>query len=333
MENTTQKKISVIIPTHNVESYIPRLTKNLEDQTIGIEDLDIIFVDDCSTDQTLSLLQDFQSKYKDNVRVLIMEKRVMQGYCRNFALGWATGDYIAFLDSDDTMQPEAFELLYNKAYEYNADLVIFKWKEEGGAPGPTGTNFFTEIKTSKDRRDFYVNHKDEITRACWDKLYKRELVNKYNLRFAEKIWDEEPLFTTPALMAAERIYYLNYILYNYNTKREDSSAHQMTKDNTGHKLDNAIAWAHTYNRIRDLGMIEPNYELFEWWFTVNFFYLTWSFNKSRKYDSTTEEILLLYSMLLERFPNWQNNKIIKDRGYVNKIRDIVKGAMHDSANR
>ena len=326
MENTTQKKISVIIPTYNVEDYIKRLTDNLEEQTIGIENLDIIFVDDYSEDSTRRLLYDFKNKYEDSVKVCTSAIHELQGYCRNIGLQWAKGDYIAFLDADDTLAPEALEISYNKAIEYNADLVIFKWKKEGDKPGPTGVNFFTEIKTPKDRLDFFLKHTNEITRACWDKLYKREFVQRYDLEFSEHVWDEESLFTTPALMLAERIYYLNYILYNYNTKRMDSSAHLMTKDNSSNTLDNAITWARTYDKLQSLGIIEKNFELFEWWFTVNFFYLSWDFNEKRKYSLNSDEIQLLYSYLTDRFPNWNKNKILKERGFVSKIEEIVKNA-------
>ena len=328
MENMTQKKmISVIIPTYNVEDYIKRLTDNLKEQTIGIENLDIIFVDDCSLDTTRKLLYDFKNEYEGNVSIYTSSKHELQGHCRNVGISYAIGDYIAFLDADDTLAPEALELSYNKATEYDADLVIFKWKKEGDRPGPTGVNFFTEIKTPKDRLDFFLKHTNEITRACWDKLYKREFVQRYNLEFSEHVWDEESLFTTPALMLAERIYYLNYILYNYNTKRMDSSAHIMTRNNLDNTLDNAVTWARTYDKLRSLGIIEKNFELFEWWFTVNFLYLSWDFNENRKYSLTPEEIQLLYSYLTDRFPDWNKNKILKERGFVSKIEEIVKNAI------
>lgn len=324
---TQKKMISVIIPTYNVEDYIKRLTDNLKEQTIGIENLDIIFVDDCSLDTTRKLLYDFKNEYEDNVSIYTSAKHELQGHCRNVGISYAIGDYIAFLDADDTMQPEALELSYNKATEYDADLVIFKWKKEGDKSGPTGVNFFTEIKTPKDRLDFFLKHTNEITRACWDKLYKREFVQHYNLQFSEHVWDEESLFTTPALMLAERIYYLNYILYNYNTKRMDSSAHIMTRNNIDNTLDNAVTWARTYNKLQSLGVIEKNFELFEWWFTVNFFYLSWDFNENRKYSLNPEEIQLLYSYLTSVFPNWNKSKILKERGFVSKIEEIVKNAI------
>lgn len=319
----SKRKVSVIIPTYNVEEYVDRLIHNLETQTIGIENLDIIFVDDCSTDNTIEQLNKFVDKYPYNVYLYQMTSHKLQGYCRNFGLNWAGGDYIAFLDADDRLAPEALEMAYNKASEYDADVVIFKWKEEGAAGQITGLNMYKEFKTGQDRTNFFVNHRNHVTRACWDKLYKREFIQQYNFKFAEGVWDEESLFTTPVLLTCKNLYILNYILYYYNTNNQESSAHLMTRDNSEHKFDNAITWEHTYQKIRELNLTGCD-NLIEWWFTMNYFILTVDFNKRRKYELTKDEIDRLYANLYQLYPKWYENPIIKERGLENEIRRIIR---------
>jgi glycosyltransferase involved in cell wall biosynthesis len=116
-------KISVIIPVYNVENTISKAFDSIYNQSIDFQDIEVIFVDDCSTDNSLNIIQDYASKY-DNVLALSLEEN--SGYAgkpRNIGIKNASSDYVMFLDPDDQFLSNACEILYNAIKNYNADLV------------------------------------------------------------------------------------------------------------------------------------------------------------------------------------------------------------------
>ena len=108
------KKISVIIPCYNAQAYIPRCLHSIFSQTIGMETLEIILVNDASTDHTLDILLQFENKFPDSVIVVNLEQNIRQGGARNVGLSYASGEYVAFLDADDWIHPDFYSTLYSE---------------------------------------------------------------------------------------------------------------------------------------------------------------------------------------------------------------------------
>ena len=103
-------KISVIIPVYNVEKYLRQCLDSVINQTY--KDLEIICVEDCSTDNSPQILQEYAQK-DERIKILYNEKNSKLGPTRNNGLKVATGEYIHFLDSDDWLEPDAYEILVN----------------------------------------------------------------------------------------------------------------------------------------------------------------------------------------------------------------------------
>lgn len=120
MENTTEKKVSIIVPVYKVEKYLERCVESLLRQTL--KEIEIILVDDGSPDLCPELCDAYASRY-ENVRV-IHKKNAGLGMARNTGLEVAVGEYVAFVDSDDYVEKEMYEELYSVAKEENADVVI-----------------------------------------------------------------------------------------------------------------------------------------------------------------------------------------------------------------
>ena len=114
--------VSVIIPVYNGEKYIEKCLKSLIDQSL--KDIQIICVNDGSTDNTLSILNQFASK-DNRIKVISTDNRG-QGSARNTALKEANGEYISFIDADDWINENALELLYNKAKSDDLDMLIYQ---------------------------------------------------------------------------------------------------------------------------------------------------------------------------------------------------------------
>ena len=120
-------KVSVIVPVYNVEKYIDKCLESLVNQTL--KDIEIIIVNDGSTDNSIKIVEEYKEKYKNKIIYLEKENGGLSD-ARNYGIQYAKGEYIAFLDSDDYVDRKMYEKLYNKAIENNSDIVEcdFYWK-------------------------------------------------------------------------------------------------------------------------------------------------------------------------------------------------------------
>ena len=123
------KKVSVIIPCFNATKYLPKCFMSLVQQTIGIDQIELIFVDDASTDEdaTWNMLQEFERAYPESIMILKLEENMRQGGARNVALQYATGEYIAFVDADDFVADNFLLETYEKVKESDADIIQFEY--------------------------------------------------------------------------------------------------------------------------------------------------------------------------------------------------------------
>ncbi len=190
MHSTNDYKIiSVIIPAYNVEEYLERTLKSVREQSY--RDLEIIIVDDGSTDST-GRIADRAAEEDKRIRVIHQENGGVSK-ARNTGLDAVTGDLIAFVDSDDHCRENMLEILYADMEETGAELVVCA-HEEGPETFSGKISEKTELKEYMDTEKFMMlfnEHKDESV-VLWGKLYKRELFE--GLRFPEgKIHEDEYL--------------------------------------------------------------------------------------------------------------------------------------------
>ncbi|HFI0430083.1 TPA: glycosyltransferase family 2 protein, partial [Streptococcus suis] len=113
--------ISVCVPVYNSSTYLKECIESIRNQTF--KDLEIICVDDGSTDNSLEILKEFQ-KLDPRIQLIVQERNMGVGAARNRAIDLASGQYMSFIDSDDFIEPEMFEELYNKAIEKDAEIAI-----------------------------------------------------------------------------------------------------------------------------------------------------------------------------------------------------------------
>lgn len=224
--------ISIIVAVYNVEMYLKRCIDSILAQSYT--HLEILLVDDGSTDDSPQICEDYAKKDK---RVKVFHKKNEgQSIARNTALDNSTGQYIAFVDSDDYVSPYFIEKLYNSITTHNADIAACEFDmvlESGGKKkkkyikesGVVGGNDIWQMETT----DYYM-----FCVALWNKLYKSEIWK--NLRLKEKKYAEDSFAMTEYVKAAKRIAILNEPLYYYY-QRENSEVHNFTVKN----LDSAEA--------------------------------------------------------------------------------------------
>ncbi|MEM6619435.1 MAG: glycosyltransferase family 2 protein [Pseudomonadota bacterium] len=204
MNETAQPIVSVIVPVYNSEQFLNRSIWSALDQR-GLR-LEVIAINDCSTDGSLSILEDFENRFAPRMRVLNMEKNVGQATARNAGINAAQGEYIAFLDSDDFYVDQRVLMRWvHASQEMNADMAYSRFirvnedEKELAAP-PEATAKRKGLTTLSEAPEL-VNGQ-----ACWQFLYRKAFLDRHDLRFSENLKQrEDRLFFTQALMLSERI--------------------------------------------------------------------------------------------------------------------------------
>ncbi len=214
------KKISIILPCYNVSKYLDRCFNSLMAQTIGIDSLELIFVDDCSTDDTWDKLVGLERKAPESVMIIHSDENGRQGKARNIGLSYASAPYIGFVDSDDWVEPDMFEKLYNIAISYDSDIVYCSnWRDYG-----YGEQVLPPRQTGQESREFLIDtvEKRKTLLACsslgfgvWDKLFKKSFLLDNNIYFPENLAYEDHFFSILLYFYAKKIYVLEERLYHY----------------------------------------------------------------------------------------------------------------------
>ena len=237
------KKISVIIPCYNVEPYIDRCLHSIENQTIGIENLEVIVVNDASTDHTLDKLCEWEQKYPDNILVITYSENLRQGGARNQGIRYATADYIGFVDSDDWIEPDMFDILYHEAVVGNYDMVQCKYIESDHMellPSDVISKEYNCIRynfglVTDDIYDFNVSSYGEQGEngGIWSAIYKKDIIINNEIWFPEKLVYEDNYWTAVLHLYVSNLCVVDKILYHYFVNNNST----VRSRNTLHHLD------------------------------------------------------------------------------------------------
>ena len=223
------KKISVILPCYNVEAYIDRTLTSIIEQSIGLDSLEIICVNDCSQDNTMSKLENWEQKYPDNILLINLPTNSRQGAARNLGLNYSTCDYVAFIDSDDWIEKDYFEKLYTIALKDNYDIVQCQFVRDF-----SNTLSYTDkrrldgkpdellnIVSIEDRKKALVKKTINNSPPC--KLIKKSLLIDNNILFSEGLAYEDSYWGVLLNMYFNSAYILNEQLYHYYVNEASTS--------------------------------------------------------------------------------------------------------------
>lgn len=305
------KKVSVIIPCYNAVKWLPKCFLSLISQTIGISDLELIFVDDASDDDgaTWNMLQEFENAYPEHIIILHLEENMRQGGARNIALPYASAEYIAFVDADDFVAENFLEKVYRQAVETSADIVQFEYyyyTDRLGAVSPKRqvTAGVFHIQTSEQRKDFLLN--ERITYGCWNKLYRRELVQQSGVRYAEHVIYEEPLFVYPLLFFGNNFTIMEDAFYFYRQNDAGTMRKDMKQAETlqMHAQVQYMVWEF----MKQTNFFQEYYEEIKLYFLHSYFYESIYFAALRNLKFTIEDYRKLEQTVKQEVTDYQKSK-------------------------
>ena len=202
-------KVSIIIPVYNVEKYLRRCLDSVLNQTL--KDIEIICVNDGSTDNSSLILEEYK-KY-DNIKI-INQKNSGLSVARNTGLDNATGECVAFIDSDDFIDKDFYEKLFNNIVQHNADIACASIIRENDKKKKFLIDY-KEIELAKNIRDkFLLSHAPKYN-FVWNKLYRKEFIDKNNLKFVPGMIFEDMWFTPDVLEASSTLVTVPGTYYHY----------------------------------------------------------------------------------------------------------------------
>ena len=247
--NTQDIKVSVIIPVYNTEKYLKQCLDSVCAQTL--QEIEIICVDDGSTDSSPDILKDYASK--DSRMRILKQKNQFAGAARNNGMKHAKGKYLMFWDADDFFEPDALQKMYNRMSEMDADVCICKANNYYTASDTlVHTDVLLNMKYVPDSDVFsFQTMGDDFFRftsmAIWNKMVRREFLFKHEIEFPTLRNSEDVYFTAVELYLAERITVVDEYLVNYR-KLDDSSLTFTTSQSAFSIIE---AWTSAYERLKN----------------------------------------------------------------------------------
>ena len=219
-------KVSVVVPVYNVEQYFGACLDSLINQTL--QDIEIVCINDCSTDNSLSILKEYAQK-DNRIKIINQEVNQGQGVGRNIAIEAATGEYIMFCDPDDWFELCACEDAYRQIKNNNNDIVFFNVynyseNKDYGKIDSRRLSRFWGYTNEKNLRLKDIEKPFIVTGEIWYKIYKTSFLKENNIKFSNGKFGEDGQFTIGALLKADTVSVLNKVLYNYRVARQDSSS-------------------------------------------------------------------------------------------------------------
>lgn len=215
-------QISVVVPVYNVEKYLRECLDSLANQTF--EDFEVICVNDGSDDSSPDILEEYASE-DERFKIVSQENKGLSG-ARNTGMNYIKGRYLLFLDSDDWLELNALELLYNHANALNSEMVIFPYRYFNQETKQYEENDFTKLNmfdSSVDNKNFnYKNIPETVFRIPHEsiKLYDVKTLKKLAVKFPEGLNYEDAYFFYKIFFKLNKVSIIRTPIYNYRIRND-----------------------------------------------------------------------------------------------------------------
>lgn len=300
-------KVSIIVPVYNVEKYLNKCLYSLVNQTL--KDIEIIIINDGSPDNSKIIIDKYVKEYPRIIKVINQENQGLSD-ARNNALKIASADYIMYVDSDDYVELDFVEKMYNKAVSEKADVVI------------CGNNVVDEDYQIKERtypNNYSGNSLVErilLGNLCvWNKIYKKSLIE--NIKFRSRVWYEDLDYSFKVMTLSKKTVFLEENLYNYLIRSNSI----MSSKNLDKNLELLYTFEEIVNYCKNKNIISNYYSEIEF-LAVNHIYIS-GITRIILANATKTEKRKIISKFVEymnnNFPTFKLNKYIKKISFNRKI--------------
>ena len=259
-------KVSIVVPVYNTEKYLDKCLDSLVNQTL--KDIEIICVNDGSTDSSLSIIE----KYAEIDSRVVIVNQVNQGQsaARNSGIKIAQGEYVGFLDSDDWADLTMFEKLYTQAKDLDTDITmcsITTFNELTNEYSITDPYMTLDLfPKSFENSSFTVNETfDFIFRICvtpWNKIYRTKFLRKKNIKFVEKLNFEDNVFCIETMLKSNSMSVLKEPLVFYRVASTTSYSHSNKQDSK--KMDFFKIMDLEEKLLKECGVFNKLKKYFKW---------------------------------------------------------------------
>ena len=235
--------ISILVCAYNTQEYIPQCLDSLVNQTF--RDIEIIVVDDGSSDKTHTILTTYARKYPSIC--ILHQKNAGPGVARNLALSHAKGKYVMFCDSDDWYEPTMCEKMYSCMHSHKVDLVCCNCilEYEGDSFGRDKQKLNYHYLKFEGEKIISSDSKQLINLVLWNKIFKKELIDKFNISFPTIREHDDDSFVSQYLYVAHSVYGLMLPLYHYRLREKSIMAIYWQDPQKADKWTHLQSWQHT----------------------------------------------------------------------------------------
>lgn len=253
-------KVSVIMPVYNVEKYLKKCLNSVINQTL--KDIEIICVDDGSTDNSLKILESFAEK--DERIIILRQQNLFAGAARNNGMKKARGKYLVFWDSDDFFEPDALAVMLGKCEKERAEICLcgaysFNTQTNKRAIDETFLKKRFLPKGAVFSKETYPEYIFNVaSNVPWQRMFLASFIREHQLEFQNLRHANDTYFVLMATYYASRITYTAKPLVNYRTNNSESVTGKASKD----PLCAYTAYAAVYNKIKEEGISEKALQSF-----------------------------------------------------------------------
>lgn len=245
-------KVSIIIPVYNVEHYLRQCLDSVINQTF--KDIEIIVVNDCSTDNSIRIIKEYQQK-DSRIFLIDLTENKGQGYARNEGMKIAKGKYITFVDADDWVTNNYVEILYNEIENNNLDMVSAAayFYDDSNKKIVYRKNVSAKILNKKKTEELLISRKNNFIIPIWLKIYRKQFLDDNKMSF-KLAWHEDNLFIFETLIKTKKIKFIDNQIYFYRLNRENSSMYEINKQFTYFLL---------FEKLKEMLIKENKYECYK----------------------------------------------------------------------
>ena len=308
--------VNIIVPVYNTDKYLKDCIDSLINQTY--KNLKIVLVNDCSTDNSLTILKDYEINYPEKIIVIDSKENLKPGGARNLGIRASHSDYIGFVDSDDFVQPQMFELLMDAAEADNVEVVYCDYKSVPDSA--FASNYYLTFNNNKAKqlkkclKHITVEQRMELIASHQFKgvcggIYRRSIIESNNLFFPENLTYEDNYWAYVVQMLLQSTIIIPLKLYCYR-QHDKSITH---KKNVLYHYDRIEIANRLLKYVKKNNLMKQYGSIIEFIF-IEVFTLNSCIKFIYSFDQPqVDKIQQLKFFLNKEFPHWRKNTFYKNK--------------------